>query len=394
MARTVLLTLGRLPKALEIARALKGAGCRVLIAEPYKRHLSSPSRLVDACFQVPSPVADEAAYLKAMRKIVEREGAELVVPVSEEAMFAAGLKDRLPEGVRFFGPRRELIRSLHDKAQFALRAEAMGLTVPETCKLGSLEADDLVARGDVVVKETYSSAGVGVEFIEQGGALPKVGPAPALVQARLPGRARNSVSLVHEGRVIATVAYEGTVMSHTVSVAFRRIEAPDLDEWIAVLARETGYTGFLAFDFIDDAAGVPHAIECNPRANSGVHYFDPEGLARAILDPAGTQAVGHKPEILMQQFYPCLTEAQGAMFRPAKRAQAWHYLRRSKDVTWRRDDPWPFILMTFTSWAILKRSIFRGESFGEAAVADIAWDGSWGMEPPTDASLMVSEDEP
>lgn len=381
MSQTVLLTLGRLPKALEIARALKDAGCRVLIAEPYKRHLSSPSRRVDACFQVPSPVADEAAYLNAMLEIVVQESVDVVVPVSEEAMFAAGLKDRLPESTRFFGPGRDLIRSLHDKALFVERAKMMGLTVPETQKLGSLEAEDLVARSDVVVKETYSSAGVGVQFIQRGSALPRVGPAPALVQARLPGRARNTVSLVHEGRVIGTVAYEGTVMSHTVSVAFRRIDALDLDEWIAVFARETGYTGFLAFDFIDDAAGVPHTIECNPRANSGVHYFDPAGLAQAILDPAGTMVVGHKREILMQQFYPCLTEAQGAMFRPAKRVQAWQALRRSKDVTWRRDDPWPFILMTFTSWEILKRSIFRGESFGEAAVADIAWDGSEQLRP-------------
>ncbi|MEL6956084.1 MAG: hypothetical protein AAFO88_05535, partial [Pseudomonadota bacterium] len=227
----------------------------------------------------------------------------------------------------------------------------------------------------------YSSAGVGVEFVDKGGVPPKVKAAPAIVQARLPGRARNTVSLVHDGRVMGTVAYEGTVMSHTVAVAFRRIDAPDLDEWIAVFARETAYTGFLAFDFIDDASGVPHAIECNPRANSGVHYFDPEGLAQAILDPEDAAAVGHKPDILMQQFYPSLTEAQGAMFKPSKRAEAWRYLRTSKDVTWQRDDPWPFILMTFTSWDILKRSIFKGESFGEAAVADIAWDGSEQLIP-------------
>ncbi|MEO0786774.1 MAG: hypothetical protein AAFY10_13845 [Pseudomonadota bacterium] len=381
MAKTVLLTLGRLPKALEIARALKGAGCRVIIAEPFKRHLSSPSKHVDACLQVPSPVKDEAAYLEAMLDSIQREAVDLVVPISEEAMFAAGLKDRLPDGVRFFGPGRDLIRWLHDKAAFVERARAMGLTVPETHKLGSLEAEDLAARSDVVVKEIYSSAGVGVEFVDKGGALPKVGRSPAIVQARLPGRARNTVSLVHDGRVMGTVAYEGTVMSHTVAVAFRRIEAPDLDEWIAVFARESGYTGFLAFDFIDDGFGVPHAIECNPRANSGVHYFDPEGLAKAILDSEGAEAVGHKPDVLMQQFFPCLTEAQGAMFKPSKRAEAWRYLRTSKDVTWQRDDPWPFILMTFTSWDILKRSIFKGESFGEAAVADIAWDGSEQLIP-------------
>jgi len=32
MSQTVLLTLGRLPKALEMARALAAAGCRVIVA--------------------------------------------------------------------------------------------------------------------------------------------------------------------------------------------------------------------------------------------------------------------------------------------------------------------------------------------------------------------------
>ncbi|MEM9739146.1 MAG: hypothetical protein AAF829_04695 [Pseudomonadota bacterium] len=381
MSKTILLTLGRLPKALEIARSLKGAGCRVLIAEPFRRHLSAPSTCIDACFQVPSPAKQEADYLHAMLDIIAREGVDIVVPISEEAMFAAGLKSRLPEAVSFFGPERGLIRSLHDKAAFVERAAALGLTVPETYPLGTLDADDLVLRSDVVIKDTYSSAGVGVLFVDRGSNLPTVRSAPALVQARLPGRARNTVSLTYSGRVIETVAYEGTVMSHTVSVAFRRIEAPDLDEWIAPFVAGTGYTGFIAFDFIDDTQGVPHAIECNPRANSGVHYLSPEGLAQAILAPGETASVGYKPEILMQQFYPCLTEAQSAMFNPSKRAETWHFLRKSKDVTWRRDDPWPFILMTFTSWNILKRAIFNGESFGEAAVADIAWNGREQLMP-------------
>ncbi|MEM1106116.1 MAG: hypothetical protein AAGH87_06975 [Pseudomonadota bacterium] len=383
LRKTALLTLGRLPKALEIARALKGAGCRVLIAEPYPTHLSSPSRHVDRCLRVPAPVYDEAAYLDAMEAIIAEEGVDLVVPVSEEAMFAAGLKARLAPQVRFFGPDLALIRALYDKAAFVERAEALGLAVPETAPLGSNAATALAARTGVVVKPVYACAGLGVAFVDQGGALPEGRAAPAVVQARLRGRARNTVSLVEAGRVLGTVAYEGTVHAHTVSVAFRRIEAPDLDEWIEVFARESDYTGFLAFDFIDDDAGKAHAIECNPRANSGVHYFDPGGMARAILGPAAgdgpgpaTGPIGFKPEVLQQQFYPCLTEAQGAMLSPSRRAAIWPYLRTSKDVTWDRRDPWPFILMTFTSWRLLWRALTKGERMGEAAVADISWGGT------------------
>ena len=61
--RTVLLTLGRLPKALELARALHAAGCRVVVAEPFRRHLTGASRQVARSVQVTSPVIDREAYL-------------------------------------------------------------------------------------------------------------------------------------------------------------------------------------------------------------------------------------------------------------------------------------------------------------------------------------------
>ena len=390
MAKTALLTLGRLPKALDIARALKGSGCRVVIAEPFGTHLCRPSRSVDACRRVTSPVDDEGQYLNDMLRVIEAEGVDLVVPVSEEALYAAALKDRLPTGVRYFGVDRPLLRSLYDKRSFIERAAAMDLAVPETTLLGTPQADALSKRTDVVLKRVYSSAGVGVEFVDRGGALPPSEASPTLVQARLPGRHRNTLSLAHEGRVIGTSAYEGTVMSHTVAVAFRRIAAPDLEAWIARFVAETGYSGFIAFDFIDDDHGVAHAIECNPRANSGIHFFDPKSLAAAILTPGATRSIGFRNQQKLQQFFPTLTETQSAVFKPKLYRQNAGYLWTSKDVSWSWRDPLPFILMTFTSWAILKRALFKGESFGEAAVSDIAWSGPSAAPQTPDEDLSVT----
>ena len=46
MQKTVLLTLGRLPKALELARALHDEGARVIVAEPFGAHVCKVSRAV------------------------------------------------------------------------------------------------------------------------------------------------------------------------------------------------------------------------------------------------------------------------------------------------------------------------------------------------------------
>ena len=58
---------------------------------------------------------------------------------------------------------------------------------------------------------------------------------------------------------------------------------------------------------------------------------------------------------------------------PAERRRNFKYLRASQDVIWQANDPWPFVLMPFTSYQILALSIFKGLSFGEAATRDIEW---------------------
>ena len=58
MPRTVLLTIGRMPKALEVARALAGAGHRVIVADPFAWHVCRVSRAVTSSFRTTAPNDD------------------------------------------------------------------------------------------------------------------------------------------------------------------------------------------------------------------------------------------------------------------------------------------------------------------------------------------------
>ncbi len=80
--QTVLLTLGRLPKALALARACRALGCRVIVAEPFRWHLCRPSRAVDLCVRVTAPNVDREAYFRELLALIERERVDLVLPVS------------------------------------------------------------------------------------------------------------------------------------------------------------------------------------------------------------------------------------------------------------------------------------------------------------------------
>ena len=55
MTGTVLITLGRLPKALDLARGFKALGYRVIVAEPFRWHLTGVSNVIARRFTVTAP---------------------------------------------------------------------------------------------------------------------------------------------------------------------------------------------------------------------------------------------------------------------------------------------------------------------------------------------------
>ena len=373
MPGTVLITIGRLPKALDFARAFHAQGWTVIVAEPFGSHLTGASRTVARSRVTPAPSAGKAAYLDSLLEIVARDGVDLVLPLSEETLHGAHLRDRLPPGVRLYTPPADHLLALHDKQRFAALAEVLGLTVPTTAALGSVEADALARSNDFVVKPALSCSGRGIVF-GAAGTRPRAASTDArqIVQQRIRGPHFSTFSIAHEGRVAITVVYRGLVMSGTVAVAFERVEHPAIATWVEAFVARTSHTGFISFDFIVDDDGIPRAIECNPRVTSGVHFIETQDLAATTLDPAAPPP-RLRDTRWMQQFYPTLTETQGSVFDPVRFGPNFRALMKARDVTWDARDPWPFITMPVTAFQIIAASVRQGRSFGEVSTADISW---------------------
>lgn len=369
---TVLITLGRLPKGLELARALAAAGCRVLVAEPWRWHLTRLSRSVEACHVLPPPATQPGAYDDALRGLVCSEGVDLVVPVSEEILHVSRLHDRKPDGARIFAPEPAALLSLHDKLTFANTVQGLGLPAPDTFAAGSDAAEAFASRSAYIVKPTLSSAGKGLKVQEAGTSIPDLGE-PALVQAYLPGEEFSSFSVAHEGELLGTVVYRGRIVSGTVAVCFESIREPDPEvlRWIERFVAGVRHSGFISFDFRRDEAGRALPMECNPRTTSGIHFVEPADLAAAVLEPDQPNAFRLRSEPVLQQFFPGLTETQGAFFKGRPWRQNLPDLFGSRDVCWQRDDPWPFLMLVPASYPILRRTVFQGKSFGEATTEDI-----------------------
>jgi predicted ATP-grasp superfamily ATP-dependent carboligase len=375
MPDTVLLTLGRLPKALDIARSFAGLGWRVVVAEPFPRHLAGASRAVARSVRVTAPAEDQAAWLREVAAIAAAERAALVVPVSEEVVHAAALRPHLPAETRLLAMPPEALLPLHDKAGFIDHARAHGLPVPDSALLGTAEAAAIAARGPCVVKPRRACSGRGVTKLGPGAPLPLPGPGlPPLVQAFVQGQEYSSCTLAHAGRVQRTAIYRGSLMSGTVSVGFERVDHPAIEEWIARFVASCGWSGFIAFDLILDAAGTPFGIECNPRTTSGLHFFETADIAPAILDPAVTPRL--RAETRLQQFWSCLTETQHSFGDwPRFRANLRH-LFGTRDVTWQAADPLPLVTMPWTAWPIISAAKKAGVPFGEVATIDVGWPGA------------------
>jgi predicted ATP-grasp superfamily ATP-dependent carboligase len=378
MSKTVLLTIGRMPKALEVARALSAAGHRVVVADPFAWHICRISRAVARSYTTVAPNVDGERYLADLLRIVHEERVDVVVPLSEETMHVVGLQGRLPAHVTLYTSDRDLVRTLHDKRRFNALVTSLGLSAPETFPLEDPRAHELAQRAEVVVKPVFSCAGMGVQLLERGAELPAPGaPNAQLVQTRVRGVHRSSFTVAREGAVLATVVYEGTVFQGTVSTCFRRVDdSPAIVAWIKQFVRATQYQGFVSFDFIVDADGTPYAIECNPRATSGVHFLEPLALAHAMIPPEGAPApvsIPYRAQRLFQQLYTTLTETQRAMFTGRQFRDKLQQLFAARDVVWSRSDPLPFLLMTPVAYQILAMSIFEGIPMGEAATRDIGW---------------------
>jgi predicted ATP-grasp superfamily ATP-dependent carboligase len=401
MQPTVLITLGRLPKGLDLARSFRRLGWRVIVAEPFRWHLSAMSNAVARRYTVTAPAIDRGRYLDELCDIVMKEGVELVVPVSEEIMHVSHLAGRLPHGVRLYSMAPDVLLPLHDKLRFIDRCRAYGVSAPETFALGSPGGAALAQAGDHIVKPVFSCSGRGVLFRAQGEPLPETLPGkPAIVQRWVRGNVLSTFSIASAGKPLVTVVYRGAVMSGTVSVCFERVGEGDphhrpVVDWVERFIAGAGFSGFISFDLVVDADGRAHGIECNPRATSGLHFVDPDDLARAVVAPDTNQLVRFRKERLMQQFYPCLTEVQKSMFSPKPfgpdfRRNLSRFLS-ARDVTWSWRDPLPFITMPLTASQIIWLSMRSGATFGEVATLDVGlYDDVAAALPPAMDSTQVS----
>ena len=358
--RTVLISGGKMTKALTLARSFHAAGHRVVLVEQAKYRLTGHrfSRAVAAFHTVPKPQSPD--YAQALLDIVRREGVDVYVPVCSPA---ASLYDAL--AAPLLAPYCEVlhgdaatIRTLDDKFAFTKLAESLGLPVPDAhriCTPDQLAGADF--SGPQLAGQPYILKSIPYDPVHRLDLTPLPRPTaqetadfarskpispdtPWILQSLVRGQEYCTHSTVRAGRVQVYCCCRSSAFQ----VTYELVDRPEIERWVRGLVEPLKLTGQFSFDFIETDDGRVYAIECNPRTHSAITMFhDHPDLAAAYLDDGGPvitrPAPGSRPTYWIYHELWWLITGQGSA-----RARLRTMLR-GRDAIFDWSDPLPFLLV-------------------------------------------------
>jgi carbamoylphosphate synthase large subunit len=369
--RTVLVSGGKMTKALELARAFHEAGHRVVLVETARYRLTGHrfSRAVDAFHVVPPPDAPD--YADALLRVVKEEQVDVYVPVCSPlaSRYDAEAKALLDGHCAVVHLDPEPLRTVDDKFAFFRAARELGLDVPDTHHVSDpQQALEVLATVPSDAPNPYILKSIAYDPVHRLDLTPLPRPSqaeteayvhslpispdnPWILQEFITGEEFCTHGTVRDGRLTVYLC----CASSASQLNYEMVDKPAIRAWVERFVAAGGYTGQLSFDFIEDAAGVVHAIECNPRTHSAItllHHHP--GLAAAYLDepdepgepgdgaadPGRVEApLGARPTYWLHH------ELWHAVRHPRQAPARLRTIAAGRDAVLCRADPLPFFML-------------------------------------------------
>jgi glutathione synthase/RimK-type ligase-like ATP-grasp enzyme len=353
--RTILISGGKMTKALQLARSFHRAGHRVVLVESARYRLTGHrfSRAVATFRTVPKPQAPD--YAAALLRIVEEEQVDVYVPVcspvasrydAEATVLLAGHCE-----VVHLDP--DTLARVDDKDEFARLAASLGLDVPDTHRITEARQ---VAEFDFAARDaTYILKSIAYDPVRRLDLTPLPRPTPretAAFAASLPisesnpwilqefvrGQEYCTHSTVRDGR---QTVY-GCCTSSAFQLNYGHVDQPEIEKWVETFVGTLG-TGQVSLDLIQTDDGRIVGIECNPRTHSAITMFhDHPGVAAAYLEddaPPIEPLPGSRPTYwLYHELWRMLSD-------PRTIPERMRAVVRGQDAIFDWEDPLPFLLV-------------------------------------------------
>ena len=365
--RTILVSGGKMTKALQLARSFHRAGHRVILVESGKYRLTGHrfSRDVDRFYTVPDP--QSADYAAALLDIVIAEGVDLYVPVcSPVASYHDALaKTQLAPHCEVLHCDAETVRALDDKHEFTTMAAALGLPVPDSHRITSpqqvAEFDFDAATPPYILKSIPYDPVHRLDLttlprrtVQDTAALARSKPIsanqPWIMQQFVAGQEYCVHTTVRGGRVQVYAC----CASSAFQVNYEMVDSPEIEAWVRGFVEPLELTGQVSFDLIQTDDGRVYPIECNPRTHSAITmFYDHPDLAKAYLEddiPVITPTASSRPT------YWAYHELWRLVVRPTTVRDRVRVILRGKDAIFDWSDPLPFLMVhhVHIPWLLIK----------------------------------------
>ena len=381
--KRILLTGGRAPATLDLARHLHHAGHEVFVAESVRYPICRGSRAIRELIMVPPPRTEHRAFTQALCRIADEKHIDLLVPTCEEVFYVSRHLDHLRKYVQVFCDEFQTLEALHNKWTFSQTGAMRSVRTPKTDLISSIDDLDL-SRGVTdrsVYKPVYSRFASKTLISPQRKYLERIEPSdnfPWIRQDRIQGTEFCTFSIVQNGRLNAHVCYRPAHRAGQSSGFFFEPEQhPNIENYIERFVAQCSFTGHIGFDFIEDDSGQLYVLECNPRLTSGVHLYRPSsGLAGALLSEVDAQRPMPDTQSSMLALAMVLIGFPQAAVSSTFRKTLSDFGRAS-DVVSRPDDRYPGVGQIVSLAYYLMRALAHGISPMDASTRDIEWDGEF-----------------
>ncbi|MGQ9866887.1 MAG: ATP-grasp enzyme [Pseudanabaenaceae cyanobacterium] len=366
---TVLVTGGKMTKALQLARAFARAGYRVVLAETPKYRWSGHrfSRAVARFALLPVPEADPLTYAQALAELCQQEQVSWVVPVASPvaSLYDAQAAAKLPCPMCHGDP--ETVAMLDDKFAFCERAQALGLSAPNVFRITDpqqvLDFDFTTATRPYILKRLRYDAVARLElrqlpcpdmaaYVNRLGISPEN---PWVLQEFIAGQEYCTHSTVRNGHIRLHVCCP----SSPFQVNYQAVAKPKIREWIAQFVQLLNYTGQISLDIIETPEGEIYPIECNPRTHSAIAtFYNHPDVAKAYFesDESSIEPLPDSKPVywLMHELWRGVTGDRAA----------WGRILQGKEALWASDDPLPFFTVPYIQiGSLLLRSLLQGKDW-------------------------------
>lgn len=382
MSIKILLTGGRAPATLDLARQLHAAGYELYMAECERWHLCRTSNVFRAQWLVARPNPDAQQFVQDILQLCLHHQIQLIIPTCEETFHLAQAKMIFEQhGVTLFTSDLATLDLLHHKFSFIQFVRQFALPHPRsffvTNEQQLQQAREQLAER-CVIKPAYSRFNTDVYVLQLTDSLPSIlisAEHPWVVQQYISGQQLCTYSVAQKGKIVAHGCYPTQfAVRGGATIHFEPIEQRELAQFVEHVVAALSFTGQIAFDFIVQPDGQWFPIECNPRATSGVHLFrGEEQFAHHVVDPS---LVSDERTIYVEPPVARTYQLTAAMllYSWGKR-RFFQSLWRARDVIWDSNDWRPAFDQLVILGVMMWRRWRTGMSLTQLTTVDIEWSG-------------------